>query len=77
MEAISKKGVPTTFEISYSYTSNAQHFNMPTIKNLPYDKSSGDYQKYTSEQLPHICFTDDIRKLADSITGNDDNPASV
>jgi len=77
MEAISKKGVPTTFQISYSYTSYAQHFNMSGIKTLPYDKSSGDYQKYTSEQLPHICFTDDIRKLADSITGNDDNPASV
>ena len=77
MEAVSKKGVSTIFQISYSYTSNAQHFNMAGIKTLPYDKSSDDYQKYTAEQLPHICFTDDIRKLADSITGNDDNPASV
>jgi Transglutaminase-like superfamily len=77
MEALSKKGVPTVFQISYSYTSYAQHFNMSGIKTLPYDKSSGDYQKYTSEQLPHICFNDNIRKLADSITGNDDNPASV
>jgi hypothetical protein len=77
MEALSKKGVPTVFQISYSYTSDAQHFSMSGIKTLPYEKSSGDYQKYTAEQLPHICFTDDIRKLADSITGNDDNPASV
>lgn len=77
MEAIAKKGIPTVFQISYSYTSNAQHFDITGIHTLPYDKTSGDYQKYTSEQLPHICFTDEIRRLTDSITGNDDNPVSV
>jgi hypothetical protein len=77
MEAPSKKGFPTVFQISYTYTSSAQHFNMPGIKTRPYNKSSGDYQKYIAEQLPHICFTDDIKKLADSITGNDENPASI
>jgi hypothetical protein len=50
---------------------------MPGIKILPYDKSSNIYLKYTSEQLPHICFTDDIKRLADSITGNDTEPFSV
>jgi len=77
MEASAKKGVPTVFQISYAYESSAQHFNMSQIKILPYDKSTADYQKYTSEQLPHICFTDDIKKLADSISGNDENPASI
>jgi len=77
MEASAKKGVPTIFQISYTYEASAQHFNMSQIKVLPYDKSTADYQKYTSEQLPHICFTDDIKKLADSITGNDENPASI
>jgi hypothetical protein len=77
MEALSKKGVPTIFQISFSYVSDAQYFNMPGIKILPYNKGSVDYQKYTSEQLPHICFTDNVKQLADSITGNDDNPASI
>jgi hypothetical protein len=77
METLAKKGVPTVFKVSYCYISSAQHFNMAGIKALPYDKSSADYQKYTSEQLPHICFTDNIRKLTDSITGNDDNPSSI
>ncbi len=77
METPSKNGVPTVFQVSYTYSSSAQHFNMAGFKTLPYNKSSGDYKKYTSEQLPHICFTDDIKKLADSITGNDENPASI
>jgi hypothetical protein len=77
MEAPSKKGVPTVFQISFDYTSNAQYFKMPGIKILPYDRNSNDYQKFTSEQLPHICFTDNIKRLADSITGTEDNQASI
>ena len=77
MEGQSKKGVPTVFQISFDYISNAQYFNMPGIKILPYDRNSKYYQKYTSEQLPHICFTDNIKRLADSITGTEDDPASI
>jgi hypothetical protein len=77
MEELARKGAPTIFQISCSYMSSAQHFNMSGIKILPYDTGSDIYQKYTSEQLPHICFTDDIKHLADSLTGNDDNPASI
>ena len=77
MEASAKKGVPTVFQISYNYVSSAQHFNMSGIKILPYDTTTDNYKRYTSEQLPHICFTDDVKRLADSITGSDDNPASI
>ena len=77
MEEISKKGVPTVFQISFAYESNARYFNPSGIKIHPYEKSSDNYQKYTSEQLPHICFTDDIKRLADSITGDADNPAMI
>jgi transglutaminase-like putative cysteine protease len=77
MEALSKKGVATVFQVSYSYISSAQYFKMSLIRALPYDKSSTDYQKYTSEQLPHICFTDNIKRLTDSITGNEDYPPAV
>jgi len=77
MEELSKKGAPTIFQISFDYVSNAQHFNMSRIIILPYDKVSNNYQKYTSEQLPHICFTDNVKQLADSIAGGDDNPVSI
>ncbi len=77
MEELSRKGIPAVFQISFTYRSYAQYFNMSGIKILPYDKTSDNYQKYTSEQLPHICFTDDIRHLADSITGGEDDPVTI
>jgi hypothetical protein len=77
METFSKKGLPTIFQVSFSYESAAQYFNMARLKILPYDQTSAVYQKYTAEQLPHICFTDNVKKLADSITGIDTDPASI
>jgi hypothetical protein len=77
MDEIQKKGVATVFQISFAYISNSQYFNMNRIKIQPYDKVSRVYQKYTAEELPDICFTDDIKRLTDSITGNDTNPASI
>lgn len=76
MEQISKRNTPAVFRISYEYTSRAQHFNLPESKVLPYDKTSDIYLKYTSEQPPHIAFTDNIRLLADSLTLNDNDPVS-
>ena len=76
MEQISKKSAPAVFRISYQYISNAQHFNISEAKILPYDKTSDIYLKYTSEQPPHISFTDNVRLLADSLTLNDNDPVS-
>ena len=77
MEGLSKKGVPTVFQISFRYQSNAQYFNIAGLKILPYDKTLENYKKYISEQLPQICFTENIKRLADSITGPDENPAAI
>ncbi|HPT22526.1 MAG TPA: transglutaminase-like domain-containing protein [Bacteroidales bacterium] len=77
MEHLSKKGEPAVFQISFLYQSNAQYFNMKERKILPYDKTSDNYKKYTSEQLPQICFTDHIRHLADSISGKEENPYEI
>lgn len=77
MEEVSRKGILTIFSISYRYTSSAQYFNPDAIKVLPYDKTSALYKKYTSEQLPDICFTENIKHLADAITAPDDDPATI
>jgi hypothetical protein len=77
MEETARKGVPAVFQITYSYVSYGQHFDISQFKTLPYNKLTSDYQKYTSEQLPHISFTDRVRKLADSITQNVQDPAAV
>jgi len=77
MEEKSKKGFPTVFEISFLYQSSAQYFNPGSLKPLAYDKTTADYKKYTSEQLPQICFTEHIKRLADSIVGKEENPSDV
>jgi hypothetical protein len=77
MKETAKKGIPTVFQVVFTYVSSAQHYNMHDTKILPYDKLSKIYQKYTSEQLPHICFSDEIMHLADSITADETDPASI
>jgi len=77
MEQLSKKHVPTVFRVSFRYQSNAQYFNIAESDILPYDKTQDSYKKYTSEQLPQIIFTENIKQLADSITGPDDSPAMI
>jgi hypothetical protein len=74
MEEVSKKYTTTIFSVTWKYISSAQYFNLSGNKILPYVKTSSDYKKYTSEQLPHICFTENIKRLTDSITSADDTP---
>jgi hypothetical protein len=77
MEAKTEKGVPVVFNVSYSYQSGGQYFDLKNLEIKPYDKTSSLYKKYTSEQLPQICFTEKIKHLADSITGTESNPAEI
>jgi len=77
MEQIAQKGKPAVFQISYNYTSSGQHFKITGIKSAPYDITSKNYIKYTAEQLPHICFSDEVKHLADSITAGEKDPATI
>lgn len=77
MEEISEKGLPAVFQVNYRYQSAGQHFNLNNIKIQPYDKTSDLYRKYTSEQMPQICFTENVRHLADSITSPQDDPVTT
>lgn len=77
MEQKSVKGQSAIFSISFSYKSYAQHFKTDSIHVLPYDTSKGLYLKYTAEQLPHISFSPEIKRLADSICGNENDPVKI
>ncbi len=77
MEARAEKGLPVIFNASFSYQSSGQYFDPDMLRIDPYDKSSNLYREYTSEKLPHICFTENVRKLADSITGTEDEPLEI
>jgi hypothetical protein len=77
MENKAEKGKPTVFRISYSYTSSGQYFEPSSMKVLPYNTRSALYRKYTAEQLPQLCFTENVRRLADSITGDEKDPRQI
>jgi hypothetical protein len=74
MEKKAEKGKPAVFSLSFSYTSGAEYTDLSKREILPYDKESPLYLRYTAEQLPQIRFTDNIKKLADSITNPGDSP---
>lgn len=77
MEAKAEKGLPVIFNVSFSYQSSGQYFDPDKMNITPYDKNSTLYKEYTSEQLPHICFTEKIKYLADSITGSEVRPFEI
>jgi hypothetical protein len=74
VEQAASAGKPTVFELELSYRPFAQYFNLDSLPKLPYDKTSAFYRKYTSEEKPHIVFTDKIRHLSDSIVKGETDP---
>jgi transglutaminase-like putative cysteine protease len=60
--------------IEYEYTTQAFHLNVDSSKITSYDESSDIFIKYTSEEPPHIEFTNKLRKLAEEIVGSERNP---
>lgn len=74
MEKNAKKGRPTVFSFSFEYESSAQWFDPASLKSEPYDMESDLYRKFTSEQPPHINFHNEIKRLADSICGQETDP---
>ena len=77
MEQRAKKGAPAIFRISFRYQSSAQYFDLSKIKIIPYNKESEVFRKYTAEQPPHIIFSEHVKQMADSITGDEKNPSEI
>lgn len=75
LEQPASKGKPVVFEIQFTYQSSAQYFDLNKLKVLPYDTTSEIFRKYTVEQYPQIVFTNEIKKLSDSIVAGITNPA--
>ena len=75
MEKPAQKDSATVFGYELSYTSYNKWFKFDPLKDLkPYDKESELYKKYTSERETHVIFTEDIKRITDSIVGNEQNP---
>jgi len=74
MEKVAHKDSAAVFSYELSYTSYNRwvKFNPEDVK--PYDKESELYKKYTAERETHVIFTPDIKRITDSIVGNEQNP---
>jgi transglutaminase-like putative cysteine protease len=77
MERKAENGVPAVFSLTYKYQSSGQYIYPQNIKAEPYDKNSDLFKKYTAEQPPQIHFSENIRRMADSITGGEENPLLI
>jgi hypothetical protein len=77
MDQKSVKDKPAIFSLSFSYESYAQHFSFGKIITQHYNKQSPDYKRFTSEQFPQINFSPEIKRLTDSIAGNEENPKEI
>ena len=74
LELPASKGKPVVFEIQFEYRSAAQYFDLHKLKSLPYDTATEVYKKYTAEQYPQIVFTNEIKRLSDSIVSGISDP---
>lgn len=74
MEQKAQKGKPTVFSIDFEVSSQGEWFDLSEIDVQPYDKNSEQYKIYTAERPPHIGFSENIRKLTDSITREAQTP---
>ena len=74
MEQKAIKGNPAVFSTSFRYQSSGQFANPEYLKTETYNKESSLYRKYTREELPQIRFSDEVKRLADSISAADDTP---
>ena len=67
------KASPPTITLEYEFTRYAICPRVEPSKVQPYGKDPL-FTEYTREEEPHIVFTQELRKLAQDITGKEDNP---
>jgi hypothetical protein len=67
------EGKELEFKIEYEYVVYASCQEVNPAKTRPYSRNEF-YQRYTSEQLPHMAFTPYLRKLTEEIISEETNP---
>ena len=72
MERRAEAGRPTVFSETFEYTSRGAWFDLRQAR--PYDTGSKLYKTFTAERDRHICFTPELRTLADSLSAGASDP---
>lgn len=74
MEQKARKGIPTVFQIEFDVSAQGEWFDLSQIDPKLYDKSAVLFKTYTAERKTHMLFSQNIKKLTDSITQNAKTP---
>ncbi len=65
---ITTQNEPTSFDVSFSFSSFAQYYSPEILKNIPFASIPDSVLPYLQEREPHIIFSQNIRNLADELT---------
>ncbi len=74
MEQKATSDKPAIFWATYEMTSQGEWFDLSEIEVEAYDKNDYSFRAYTSERKPHIQFSENIKKLTDSVTQHAQTP---
>lgn len=74
MEGIAKENEPLSFSYSFSLTSYNHWYSFGAEDVQPYDTNSELYKEFTAERKSHVIFTPEIKAIADSVVGDEQNP---
>lgn len=68
------KGTSISFKMALEFTGYAFTKQIDPSKIKDYDKTSELYKEFTKERPPHLVFTDELKKIASEIVGDEKNP---
>ena len=74
MEKAAKADEPAIFSYQLSFTSYNQWFSFKAEDVKPYNTESDLYKEFTAERKTHVIFTPELKALADSVVGDEQNP---
>lgn len=74
MEKRAVKDEPTIFTEQFEFSSSGEWNDIKPEMVKPYDTTSENYRRYTSERERHIVFTPLLRELAAKLTAGESNP---
>ncbi|MDP3829790.1 MAG: transglutaminase-like domain-containing protein [Ignavibacteriaceae bacterium] len=73
LEQTTVAGQPTIFSYELEYLSYGSFLKLDDTKEYTVSKNSEVYSSFTTEQLPHIHFSDKLKEISQSIIGTEKN----
>jgi transglutaminase-like putative cysteine protease len=76
LEQLAKAGEKTVFSVTYEVTLSAQYRGIDPDK-VTAARITPELAPYVAERVPHVVFTDDLRKFSKEVVGDEKNPYRI